>query len=81
MTAAEDAAEEQAGREVLRLFDVVELSPDIAQAAVELRKERRLRLPDAIVLATAFQHGCALVTRNTRDFDEHWPEVRVPYRL
>ena len=48
--------------------------------AVELRRERRLRLPDAIIWATARCAGCLLVTRNTGDFPEDEPDVRVPYQ-
>jgi len=34
---------------------------------------------DAIVWASARQHGCLLVTRNTRDFPADNPGVRAPY--
>jgi predicted nucleic acid-binding protein len=57
----------------------VELSAEIAKRAVDLRKQLRLRLPDAIVLATADCEGCILVTRNAVDFDPKDPRVRIPY--
>ena len=49
--------------------------------AVQLRKTKRIKLPDAIIWATAQVHQCLLVTRNTRDFDVNEPGVRVPYAL
>jgi predicted nucleic acid-binding protein len=52
----------------LRDFKLVELSRPIARGAVALRKTRRLRLPDAIILATAQHESAVLVTRNTKDF-------------
>lgn len=52
----------------------------VAQEAVRLRRAGRLRLPDAIIYATARVHGRTLVTRNTRDFPEGEPGVDVPYR-
>jgi predicted nucleic acid-binding protein len=64
------------------LFDSmrrVELSVTVARRAVELRKQFRLKLPDAIILASADCEGCILVTRNTRDFDPRDPRVRIPY--
>lgn len=50
-----------------------------AQKAVQLRKSLRLKLPDAIILATADEEGCILVTRNTKDFKVSDPRVRIPY--
>jgi predicted nucleic acid-binding protein len=46
---------------------------------VELRKQFRLKLPDAIILASADCEGCILVTRNTTDIDPRDPRVRIPY--
>jgi len=40
----------------------------------------RVRLPDAIIWATAQVHGLLLVTRNVRDFPQGEPGVSVPYR-
>lgn len=57
----------------------VELSDAIARRAVELRQNLRLKLPDAVVLASAEVEGCILVTRNTRDFPQGDPRVRFPY--
>jgi predicted nucleic acid-binding protein len=68
-------------RRFLLRFQVAELSRKIATVAVAIRRQRRIRLPDAIIWATAEVHGCLLVTRNTRDFPEDDPGVRVPYRI
>ena len=57
----------------------VELSDAIARRAVDLRQSLRLKLPDAVVLASAEVEGCILVTRNTRDFPQGDPRVRFPY--
>jgi len=45
------------------------------------RRERKVKLPDAIILATAELEGRLLVTRNTKDFPSDDPGVRVPYTL
>lgn len=58
----------------------IELSAEIARRAVELRRVLRLKLPDAIVLATADREGCVLVTRNVKDFAANDPRVRIPYQ-
>jgi hypothetical protein len=63
----------------LRDFRVVELTRGIARDAVDLRKTKRLRLPDAIIWATARAESALLVTRDARDFPKDEPGVRVPY--
>jgi len=74
-------AEEAAVTEWLTLFDLVEIDTDIAQHAVQIRRRHRMRLPDAIIWASAQRHECLLVSRNHRDFPAHAPDVRVPYQL
>jgi hypothetical protein len=63
----------------LRDFRVVEITRGVAREAVALRRARRLRLPDAIVWASARTESALLVTRNTKDFPAEEPGVRVPY--
>ncbi len=52
--------EEKRVREFLRQVTVCELTPAIRARAVTLRKEQRLRLPDAVVCATALDFGIEL---------------------
>ena len=73
--------EEDVIREFLIRFRVIPVDKKIAEEAVRLRRERRLRLPDAIIWATARDSSLILVTRNTRDFPDGFPGIRVPYRL
>jgi predicted nucleic acid-binding protein len=65
----------------LRDFAVIELSRPIAREAIRWRKTRRLRLPDAIILASAQHESALLVTRNSKDFPPDLPGVRMPYRI
>ena len=62
-------------------FETMSLDLAVAERAVALRRRYRLRLPDAVIWATAQVHGAVLVTRNTRDFDVNWDKIRVPYQL
>jgi predicted nucleic acid-binding protein len=65
----------------LRNFRVLDLSRNIATLAIRIRKEHNLKIPDAIVYATARDEGCILVSRNTKDFNKDSPDIRVPYEL
>lgn len=65
----------------LRQFQMIELDAPIARQAITLRQKYRLRLPDAIVWASARLHHALLITRNIKDFPSRHPGVRVPYQL
>jgi predicted nucleic acid-binding protein len=73
--------EEAALKTWLRMFELIDLDHAIAERAVLIRREKRVRLPDAIIWATAQVHSLLLVSRNTKDFPEDDPGIRVPYRL
>jgi len=81
MVGAKNATEESAIRGFLATFEVLELSAEIAQEAISLRKELRLKIPDAIVYATARTQGCILVSRNSKELKQDWPDIRIPYRI
>ena len=53
----------------------------VSEIAVEIRRRTRIRLPDALIWASARRIDGMLVTRNTKDFPGHDPAVRVPYSL
>lgn len=63
----------------LRDFKVIDITRRVSREAVALRQARKLRLPDAIIWATARTESALLVTRNTKDFPASDPGVRVPY--
>ena len=66
--------------DVLSSLEILELTSDVASRTVLVRQTfPRLKLPDAIIYATAQVHGLTLVTRNTRDFNETMSGVRIPY--
>ena len=67
-------------RAFLAIFHQLPITSEISERAVVLRRQWKLKLPDAIILATAQISGRLLVTRNTKDFPEDEPGIRVPYR-
>lgn len=68
-------------QQLIAPFEIVEIESRAAAAAADLRHRMKIRLLDALILATAQVHGAILVTRNTRDFPASMPGVRVPYTL
>jgi toxin FitB len=50
-------------------FREVAVDRAIAERAGRIRRESSVRLPDALIAATALEGGLALATRNRSDFD------------
>ena len=68
-------------QELIAPFEVIELDARIATAAADIRHRTRMKLLDAVILATAQITGSILVTRNTKDFPAKMPGIRVPYKI
>lgn len=71
----------EATRSFLSGFEVIQLEKAVAGRAVELRRIHRMKLPDAIIWASADIRGAILVTRNSKDFPPGDPTIRMPYQL
>jgi predicted nucleic acid-binding protein len=81
LTGVHDAADQDRVEDMLGFFQIVELDEVVARAAITLRKDYRLKLPDAIIWASAKLNDGVLVTRNSRDFPMDAPDIRVPYQI
>ena len=62
-------------------FERIPMDDAVSEVAVGIRRQHGIRLPDAIIWASALVVDGLLVTRNTRDFPVDDPGVRVPYSL
>ncbi len=49
---------------------VIELTRPIVLKTIEMRKMRKIKLPDAIIAATALVHDFTLISRNDTDFKQ-----------
>ena len=76
---AETEEERIAAESLFKSMRSVELSAGVARKTVIERRNRKLKLPDAAILASADEEGCILVTRNSKDFDSGDPRIRIPY--
>lgn len=70
---------EQIMRGFLGGFVNLPIEEQVSNVAVTLRKKHKMKLPDAIVWATAQVDRRILVTRNTKDFPQDEPGIRIPY--
>lgn len=50
------------------LANIIYVDDVIANKTIELRKIFKIKLPDAIIAATALVYGCVLISRNMSDF-------------
>ncbi len=66
---AGDEDDEPAVRALLALHTEIAVDAIIAERAGRLRRTLMIRMPDALVAATALEHRLELMTRNRRDFD------------
>lgn len=62
------ADEEQVVRAFLQEFRLVEISSPVMELSVEIRRMKKMKLPDAIIASSAIHNDLILVTRNIKDF-------------
>lgn len=55
---------------------VIELERPIKLKTADIRRQHKIKLPDAIIAATALVYELTLITRNTKDF-EHIPGLAI----
>jgi predicted nucleic acid-binding protein len=67
-------------KEFLDSFEILNIRTNIADEVIAIRNNLKIKLPDAIILATAKTHNAKLITRNTKDFNS-LNNVIIPYQL
>ncbi len=73
------AADQLAVDKFLSRFCMLPIDALVASRAVSLRRGQGIKLPDAIIWATAQVNSRLLVSRNSKDFAASHPGVRIPY--
>jgi predicted nucleic acid-binding protein len=49
--------------------NIIKLSDDIVDETINIRRQYKIKTPDAIIAATARINSFIIITRNTKDFD------------
>ena len=60
--------EQQKAQDLIDDATIFALTEPIVQKTIELRRQHKTKLPDAIIAATALVHDLTLVSRNDGDF-------------
>ena len=55
--------------ELIRSATIYDVDQQIATKTILIREDRKIKLPDALIAATALHYNLTLVTRNVSDFD------------
>lgn len=64
-----DAASRTSAESLLQCMAEIPLSASVVQQTITLRSEYSIKLPDAVIAATALANGLKLMTRNQADFE------------
>jgi predicted nucleic acid-binding protein len=52
----------------INFSSIIYIDEDVANKTIEIRRIKRIKLPDAIIAATALVRNCILLSHNTTDF-------------
>ena len=73
------ADEEALVRNFLNDFEILSISKNIINKALENRKVKKIKMADNFILATAQIFSFDIVTRNTKDFSSFTDKVLNPF--
>jgi predicted nucleic acid-binding protein len=64
----EDNEEKEIVTQILNSVEIVNINKEIADIAIDYRKQKKIKLPDALILATAKHLNADLLTSDISDF-------------
>jgi len=64
-----DSIKEQGIRDFISDSNIFDITTDIIMYCVNIRRNRKIKTPDAIIAATALSYGYTLITNNEKDFN------------
>jgi predicted nucleic acid-binding protein len=65
-----DSSDEQIFIEFFNDSNIIAISDDIVEKTIEIRRNYKTNLPDAIIAATALSNNCMIISRNSKDFSK-----------
>jgi predicted nucleic acid-binding protein len=64
-----DTATERKVKDFINDSIVLDITPDVINHCVNIRKGKKIKTPDAIIAATALAYGYTIITNNEKDFN------------
>jgi predicted nucleic acid-binding protein len=72
----------EASKEFISLSNMLEIDSSIIEICIKLRRTYKIKLPDAIIAATAISENRMLITNNEKDFVEiNNLKIQNPYNI
>jgi len=68
-------------KKFLETFEIIAIDQNIANQAIPLRQKHKIKLPDALILATAENLNALLISRDSKAFGKEIPILRIPYKI
>ncbi len=65
----------------LEEFEIIDISKNIINRALENRKIKKIKMADNFILATAQLFDLYIVTRNSKDFEKIYNQLIDPFKL
>lgn len=73
----ENSFEKRTVEQICKHFPIIDLNPKIVDKVISIRQRHRIKLPDAIILATAIVSKLELITANVADFMYIEPGLKI----
>lgn len=73
----ENNSEKQTVEQLCKYFPVIDLNPKIVEKVILIKQKDKIKLPDAIILATALVGELELITANVADFINIEPSLKI----
>lgn len=65
----ENSEDENITKVFIEASTVIQIDKNVVAETINIRKSKKIKLPDAIIAATALVHKLKIVSRNVSDFD------------
>ena len=63
-----DTAKEQRVKDFITESEILDITTDVILHCVDIRRNKKIKTPDAIIAATALAHDYTLISNNDKDF-------------
>jgi predicted nucleic acid-binding protein len=70
-------SEKKIVEELCKNLPVIELDREIVEMVIQIRQQNKIKLPDAIILATAIINNFELITANVNDFSNIHHDIEI----